>query len=200
MKRIYLLVTAITIWRISAFPILIALICLRQLPLFSALLALSFLTDAIDGFLARRYHVTSRGRTEWDSPGDDLTVAAAVIGLFVFRWDFVVRVQFFIFILTILFLIHTVAAVGRYGRLTAFHTRLAKISGLAQVVFFLLCFFFSAPPYIVFYVAAILTMFDLVEEIAMILSLEEWEPDILGWFELRRRRSRNKGDHSHSPR
>jgi CDP-diacylglycerol--glycerol-3-phosphate 3-phosphatidyltransferase len=201
MKKVYLLVTAITCWRIAAFPILIALICLRQLLLFSALLALSFLTDAIDGFLARRYHVTSRGGAEWDSLGDDLTVAAAIIGMFVFRWEFIVQVQLFIFILATLFLIHTLAAVGRYGRLTSFHTRLAKISAVAQAIYFLLLFFFSSAPYIVFYIAAIVTMLDLVEEIAMILSLDEWESDIRGWFELRRRqsRSKSKGDHSHFP-
>ena len=199
MRRIYLFVTFVTFWRIAAFPVLIALVCLRQLPLFSALLALSFLTDAVDGFLARRYHVTSRAGAEWDSLGDDLTVAAAIIGMFVFRWEFIVRVQLFIFILAALFLIHTLAAVGRYGRLTSFHTRMAKISAIAQAVFFLLLFFFPAPPFIAFYIAAILTLLDLLEEIAMILSLDEWEADIRGWFDLRRRRNNGKRDHSHFP-
>lgn len=199
MKRSYLFVTIVTVWRIAVFPVLIGLICLRQRPLFSVLLALSFLTDAVDGFLARRYHVTSRAGAEWDSLGDDLTVAAAIIGMFVFRWEFVVQVQLLIFILAALFLIHTIAAVGRYGRLTSFHTRMAKISAIAQAVFFLLLFFSAAPPYIAFYIAATLTLLDLLEEIAMILSLDEWEADIRGWFDLRHRRNDGKSDHSHSP-
>lgn len=196
MKRGYLIVTVITFWRIAAFPILIALICLKQLPLFGWLLGLCYLTDAIDGFLARRFGVTSRSGAEWDSLGDDLTVAASVIGMFVFRWDFVIHLQLFIFVLAALFLLHTLCAMGRYGRLTSFHTRLAKISAVAQAVFFLTLFFFASPPYIIFYAAATLTSLDLLEEIAMILTLDEWESDIPGWFDLRRRG--RKSDHSHS--
>src|SRR5579863_7906128 len=195
MKRMYLFVTVVTFWRVAVFPILIVTIWLRQLPLFSALLALSFLTDAVDGFLARRYHVTSRTGAEWDSLGDDLTVAAAIIGMFVFRWDFIVQVQLFIFIVAALFLIHTLAAVGRYGRLTSFHTWMAKASAVAQAIFFLILFFSASPPYVIFYVAVILTMLDLLEKIAMILSLDEWETDIRGWFDLRRRQKNRFSDH-----
>ena len=200
MNRLYyLLVNAITFWRIAAFPFLIALVWLRELELFSWLLVLCFLTDAVDGYLARRFEVTSTAGAEWDSLGDDLTVAAAVIGMFVFRWDFIVRVQVFIFLLAGLFLIHTLSAVGRYGRLTSFHTRMAKISAVAQAVFFLFLFFRQRPPLVAFYIAATLTMLDLFEEIVMILSLDEWETDIRGWFDLRKRKHQ-KSDHSHLAR
>ncbi|MBK8952477.1 MAG: CDP-alcohol phosphatidyltransferase family protein [Chitinophagaceae bacterium] len=42
-----------------------------------------FFTDSIDGFLARKYKVTSKFGTRLDSIGDDLTVFAATLGLFV---------------------------------------------------------------------------------------------------------------------
>lgn len=201
MKNASRLVNALSFWRIAVFPILVGLIIVRQEVMLGIALGISFLTDAADGWLARRYKVSTVSGAEWDSLGDDLTVLAAVIGMLVFKMDLIIGQWLIVFILGFLFLLYTAFALVRYGRLTSFHTRTAKMAAVAQAVFFTLLFLLPGLPVFVFYIASSLTVFDLLEEIAMILYIDEWESDITGLREiLRRERKRKSGDHSHSAR
>src|SRR6186713_1619428 len=90
-RRSLYIVNGITIYRIAAAPVLLFLLWKQELDWFKWLLAASFFTDAIDGFIARKYKVTSIAGARLDSIGDDLTVLVAIIGLLALKWEFVVR-------------------------------------------------------------------------------------------------------------
>jgi len=53
------MVNAITLYRLLAVSVLLTLLFNHQLILFKCLLVVSFLTDAIDAYLARKNKVTS---------------------------------------------------------------------------------------------------------------------------------------------
>ncbi len=59
-----------------------------------------------------------------------------------------------------------VIAFRKYGKTTAFHTYLAKLSALAQGVFILWLLFFG-PVYWFFYTMIILGLLETIEEIAL---------------------------------
>src|SRR5687768_2183846 len=99
------IINLITLYRTITFPLLLLLILYDNLVWFKWLLLASFFTDAIDGFLARRYNATSILGSKLDSIGDDLTVLAAMIGLFAFRNEFIVEQLQVFGILFALFLI-----------------------------------------------------------------------------------------------
>lgn len=187
MKKSYFITNAITGWRILMAPVIVALAWYREINLFKWLLAISFLTDAIDGFIARRFNVTSTRGAMLDSMGDDLTIAAAIAGMIIFKMDFVKEEASTFLILSILFLLHTTIALSKYGKLTSFHTWTAKIAAIAQASFLLGLFFLPAPPYTLFQIAAVLTLLDLMEEIVMMHILDKWEPDIRGLYSIWRR-------------
>src|SRR5687767_7798746 len=75
------LVNLVTLYRIVTFPLLVYLVLMDELELFKWLLGISFLTDAVDGQLARRFNANSVLGAKLDSIGDDLTVAAGAFGL-----------------------------------------------------------------------------------------------------------------------
>ena len=83
------IINLITFYRIVTFPLLVFLVLTQHLNTFKWLLLASFFTDAIDGYLARKYKATSILGAKLDSIGDDLTILAAVIGLFVTQFDFI---------------------------------------------------------------------------------------------------------------
>ena len=56
-KQSYYIINGITLYRVIAAPFLLYLVVTRQEDIFKWLLAFSFFTDAIDGFLARKYKV-----------------------------------------------------------------------------------------------------------------------------------------------
>ncbi|HTI10664.1 MAG TPA: CDP-alcohol phosphatidyltransferase family protein [Puia sp.] len=185
-KISYYIVNGITLWRVIMAPIVICLAFLHMEELFKWLLTLSFLTDAIDGLLARKYHVTSKKGSRLDSLGDDLTVLSAFIGMLVFKMDFVRLHQLILLILAGLWLLQLVLALIRYHRPTSFHTWMAKGAAILQGSFLLLLFFLPSPPLVLFYIAAAATGLDLVEEIIMVILLREWKADVKGLYNIYR--------------
>lgn len=53
-KTCYYIINGITLYRLLAAPVLVLLILTHQVNVFKWLLAVSFFTDLIDGWLARR--------------------------------------------------------------------------------------------------------------------------------------------------
>lgn len=191
-RQHYYMVNGITLYRLIAGPILLLLILIRQPDIFKWLLAVSFFTDAIDGYLARKYKVVSVMGARLDSIADDVTVVVATIGLFVFKSAFIKEVYGLLILLFALFVIQVTVALVRYGKVTSFHTYLAKIAAVCQGVFLILSFFVPAPLYLLFYIAVLVTALQLIEEIIMVLLLPEWETDIKGIYWLLKRKRKLK--------
>ncbi len=190
-RRSYYIVNLITRYRIGAAPVLIFLIFTHQPDLFKWLLAVSFLTDAVDGYLARKYKVTSKFGARLDSIGDDLTIAAAIIGLFVLKPGFISSQKMLVMILLVLFVLQNIFAYTRYRKQTSFHTYIAKAAALLQGFFMLSIFFLPQPVMILFYAAAYVTILDLIEEIILISLLPKWEADVKGvYWVLKKRKSK----------
>lgn len=181
-KSSYYIINGITLYRVLAFPLLLFLIFTNRPDLFKWLLAISFFTDAIDGFLARKYKVASVMGAKLDSLGDDLTVVAGVIGLFVFKWDFIRQQYIWLLFLLILFLMQVIAAFTRYGAFTSFHTYLAKLAAVFQGVFLILAFFTPEPILLLFYMAVAVTALDLLEEIVLTFMLPVWKANVRGIY------------------
>ncbi|GAA3923664.1 hypothetical protein GCM10022209_16110 [Chitinophaga oryziterrae] len=170
-------------------PVIIFLAIRGDGELFKWFLAISFLTDAIDGILARRYHISSKMGAKLDSIGDDLTVFAAFVGMLIFHPGFVRQELTLLLLLGGLYLLQLVLALYRYGKMTAFHTVLAKGAAILQAAFLLTFFFWPAVSGLLFYAAVVLTALDLAEEIVLVLLLREWKADVRGLYWILKDRS-----------
>ncbi len=192
-KRNKNLVNGITIYRIIAAPLLILLVIYDKMDWFKWLLGVSFFTDAIDGYLARKFNVTSIAGARLDSIGDDLTVLAGTVGLIVFKFSFLKQEIYLFILLLVLFILQTVFALIKYGKMTGFHTYAAKTAAVLQALFLILLFFLSEPLYVLFYAAVMITAIQLMEEIIMIFWLPEWEANVKGLYWINKRNKRFKG-------
>ncbi len=183
-KKAWYVINGITLYRVVAAPFLLVLLFTGRYELFKWLLGLSFFTDLIDGFLARKFKVTSVAGTRLDSLGDDLTILVAMTGLFVMKPEFIKQEKVAFIILLALFLVQTIYAFIRYGKMTSFHTWLAKAAAIFQGVFLLLVLFTGEPNMILFYTAVLVTMLELIEEIILVYLLPVWETDVKGIIQL----------------
>ena len=181
-KNSYYIINSITLYRLIAAPFLLFLVFTKEVNLFKWLLAFSFFTDAIDGHLARRYKVVSIMGAKLDSWGDDLTVIAGTIGLFVIKPEFIKKELIWFLLVFIVFLIQTISALVRYRKTTSFHTWLAKLAAILQGSFLIVSFFISQPPLLLFYIAVAATTLQLIEEIVLIFLLPKWKADIKGIY------------------
>lgn len=185
----YYLVNGITLSRVLAAPVLFILIFTHRFDIFKWGLLLSFTTDAIDGFLARRYHVVGVFGAKMDSIGDDLTVAAGIVGLLSSNMLFLMNRVEFVIALALLYIVQLGLAFYKYQRMTNFHTYVAKIAAVSQAAFLLSFFFFTGPLVPLFYLTVALTALDLIEEIVLIFVLPVYAVNVKGLFWVLRHRS-----------
>ena len=183
-------------YRIMAVPILISLIWFGEREWFSWMLLLSYSTDAIDGFLARRLKITSARGSQLDSIGDQLTLVIGLIGLFFFEYVFIAENYLLIFIAFVPYLIQMYIAFVKYGKATAFHTYLAKMSAITQGIFILWLLFFG-PVYWLFYVMIALGVLETIEEITLIFMYDNWVEDVKGYFWALKDKRRLKNTNTH---
>jgi phosphatidylglycerophosphate synthase len=178
----YYLVNGITIYRLVAAPAIALLVFYDQFELFRWLIAISFCTDAIDGFLARTLKVTSKLGARLDSIADDLTLVAAIYGAAVFKSEFFSTQFIAISLMVGLFVAQYVASLIRYKKLSSFHTYLAKLAMLLQGSFIILLFFLPEVPVWFFYIAVLVSVLDLVEEIILVFLLPKWTANVKGIY------------------
>ena len=176
-------------YRIFAAPFLLFLIWYDQHLLFTWLLLISYLTDAIDGYLARKLKITSARGSQLDSIGDQTTLIIGLIGLFYFETNFIKTNFTLILIAFIPYIIQMVIAYSKYGKATAFHTYLAKLSAIMQSIFILWSLFLS-PEYSLFYIMIGIGLLETIEEIILIFMYDNWASDVKGiyWAQKDKRR------------
>lgn len=181
-RKSYYIINAITVYRLLSAFLLLYLIYRDRPDIFKWMIAISFFTDSIDGFLARKYHVVSVMGARIDSIADDMTVLMGIIGLFVWKPAFIQQEILLICFLLILFILQVSLAFLRYGKFSSFHTYFAKTAALFQGLFLIFAFFLTDMPYLLFYMAAVITALDLIEEIILVFVIPEWRANVKGLY------------------
>ena len=178
-------------YRIFAAPFLVLIAWSGERELFSWLLLLSYSTDTIDGFLARKLKITSPRGSQLDSMGDQLTLIVAFIGLLRFEFEFISEQYQWILIPFSLYCIQMLIAFKKYRKATAFHTYLAKISAVVQAAFILWLLFFE-PVYWLFYTMIIIGIVETIEEILLIFLYPNWVAGVKGYIWARNDKRRER--------
>ncbi len=173
----------ISFYRIASSPLLLFLLWFQERELFAWFLLISYSTDMIDGFLARRFNMTSPRGSQLDSFGDQITLILGFLGLLIFEFGFIEKNYILIIIAFIPYIIQMLIAYTKFGKATAFHTYLAKLSAIVQAVFILSSLFFY-PVHTLFYFMIVLGFLETIEEIILIFLIKEWASDIKGiyWY------------------
>jgi len=171
----------ISFYRILAAPFLLVLLWLDNRETFTWFLLISYFTDMVDGFLARKFKISSARGSQLDSFGDQVTFVIGILGLFIFENGFVIQNIFLILISFTPYVIQMIIAYVKYGKATAFHTYLAKLSALIQGTFILWALFFM-PNYWLFYAMIAFGILETAEEIILIFMHKQWVSDIKGIY------------------
>ncbi|MEB8329867.1 CDP-alcohol phosphatidyltransferase family protein [Flavobacteriaceae bacterium KMM 6897] len=168
-------------YRIFAVPLLLGLVWFGERQLFTWFLLISYSTDVIDGYLARRLNIVSARGSQLDSVGDQITLVMGLVGLLVFETAFMKANYGLILLAFLPYVLQMIIAFIRYGKATAFHTYLAKTSAVLQGVFILWLLFFG-PVYWLFYAMIGVGILETIEEISLIFMYPHWVKDVKGIF------------------
>ena len=168
-------------YRVAAAPFLLVVLWLNEREIFCWLLLISYCTDAVDGFIARKLKITSPRGSQLDSFGDQITFVIGILGLLVFEREFIIKNLPIIAVVFVPYILQMIIAYLKYGKATAFHTYLAKLSAMLQSIFILWSLFFS-PDYTLFYVMIAVGLLETAEEITLIFMYDKWASDIKGIY------------------
>lgn len=169
----------LSLYRILSAPVLLGVIFFDLRLVFSILLLTSFLSDALDGFLARRMNIVTQRGAQLDSMGDAVTFAVGLVGMVKFETDFVMEQLPLLLFAFGFYIFQLGLAYWRYGMPSSFHTYLAKLSALVQGVF-MLWLFFVGIEYWLFYAAIVLSIVETIEEISLIILFPKWKSNVKG--------------------
>jgi phosphatidylglycerophosphate synthase len=178
--------------RIALAPALLTLAIAGSRPGFVVLLVAALLTDALDGFLARRFNAFSELGRKLDSAADYLTMITGVAGI-ALLWPEVVRREL-TWIITGLVAFFFVIVYGfvRLGRAPCYHTWASKTGAvICPLSLVPLLNEWTAVP---FHAAMVWLVVTGIEEIAIALVIPEHVGEMPSlWHALRRRQERREG-------
>jgi phosphatidylglycerophosphate synthase len=182
---------ALSAARIGVTPVLGYLAATGAARPFTWLLVPALLSDVADGFLARRFGLTSRLGAQLDSIGDALLFFAAVAGVVVFHPDLLRAHPLASLLLVGSWSAEILAALVRYRRPSSFHTYASKFAGALLGVMVGALFVFGLPP-LLFYAAIGVGVAAEIEELTLVWLLPEWRSDVPGlyWVLQERRAAR----------
>ncbi len=161
--------------------------------LFLWVLGISLISDALDGYLARKLNQTSEFGAKLDSWGDALTYAVMILALY-FLWPDIFSDQsVFLLMATLSFLVPLFVAVVKFGNYPSYHTVGAKIAALLIAPAYYLLIIFDAD--ILFRLVILFYLIVAVEEIFITYLLRHPKTNISSaWMLIKEQRNHSKSN------
>ena len=175
----------LSLLRLACAPFLVLAGLAESSVPFFAILSLMLLSDALDGFLARKLNQTSVLGARLDSYGDYATYLAVALGAWLQWPERIEREAGVILFAVAVFVLPALASIVKFRRFASYHTRITKLSAIliSLGVFALLLFDLAWP----LYVAVTVLTVEAVENIAITLTLDAPRTDISSYWSLRKK-------------
>jgi len=189
-QKIWTIPNIITFYRLLAFPVILFFILTKNEKLFVVFLIINLLSDAIDGYIARKFKMETEFGARLDSIADNLTYVLAFTGIFVFKLEdlmpYIVSLSVYIGLLII-----TVAlSLVKFKRFPSLHLYTTKINGYVQGIFMICLFTVGLIP-LIYYTVITLGIIGAVESIVIQLIISEMRSNVKGLYWVIRERKKD---------
>ena len=167
--------------RIVAIPVLIFLALTDREDAYKWLLLAAFISDIVDGLIARTFSITSMLGSRLDTLADTLLWPAAIFGIWIFHPEVMTEHWLVIVLVLGLWAIEMIVAWLRYGKLTSFHAYTIRVSVYGFGIFIMSLFLWGLHPWLL-YVASAFNMLGNLESLIIMALLPEWTSDVRGLY------------------
>jgi len=161
-SNLYSIPNILSLLRLALVPLLVGLASAQRGDIFLVVLAVSLLSDVLDGYLARKLGLVSELGAKLDSWGDILTYAAMILGLHLIWPDIFDKQAEFLFAAMMSFILPTLLAFRKFGAYPSYHTWGAKLAAVLM-----------APAYYVLILADADSFFRVVILFHLLVAAEE---------------------------
>jgi len=161
-SNLYSIPNILSLLRLALVPVLVGFASAQRGDIFLVVLAVSLLSDVLDGYLARKLGLVSELGAKLDSWGDILTYAAMILGLHLIWPDIFDKQAEFLFAAMMSFILPTLLAFRKFGAYPSYHTWGAKLAAVLM-----------APAYYVLILADADSFFRVVILFHLLVAAEE---------------------------
>lgn len=160
----------LTVLRIGLVPILIWLAWQGNSKLFLGLLIFAFITDVLDGTIARTFNLQSRLGAKLDSLADFAVYMSLPLCAWLLWPDVIQREIFFVLAIVLSILIPVLLGILKFGSYPSYHTWLTKLAAVAMACASI--YLFIGGPAWSFRLAAMLCVLAATEEVLITFLLK----------------------------
>lgn len=164
------------------------LLLINQQPLFSICYLMCGLTDVLDGFIARKYHLQTTLGSKLDSLGD-FVFFVIVLFLYFKTRSYPAWIIYGIVIVASIRFFHLILTKVKFAQWGMLHTLSNKMTGFALFFLCFAVFTFGDVPEYVWVVTFLLALFSSIEETIIVWCSSSYEPDPKGFFTVSHRSS-----------
>ena len=181
--NLYSIPNILSLLRLARVPVLVALASAQQGDIFLLVLAVSLISDVLDGYLARKLNLASELGAKLDSWGDILTYAAMILGLHLI-WPTIFDQQAeYLFAAMMSFILPTLLAFRKFGAYPSYHTWGAKLAAVLMAPAYYVLILTDADSF--FRVVILFHVLVAVEEMAITSILNQPRSNVGSVFYLR---------------
>ena len=176
----------LSLFRIAAAPFLLLTGWLGMPTGFFILFGLMMLSDAVDGYVARKRHQTSELGARLDSYGDMVVYLSTPIAAW-WLWPDIIKEELpYIVVVIGIYLLPAFFSFAKFGRIASYHLWSAKISAVLMGAGIVLLFGFHDNRF--FHLAICFVILEAIENIAITSLLPEPKINVRSLWHLLRER------------
>lgn len=172
-------------------PVIAALALSEERSFFIIFLCISFVTDVLDGLIARVWNLSTEIGSRLDSIADELTYVAALVGIFQFEYQALKPHIAMLYVFIGMLLVATLIPIIKFKETPSFHLYSFKANALLQSLFIFCLFVFGFHVYLYYFVMSF-GILACIEVISVALVLDEPISDAksLYWVLCKNKRGR----------
>lgn len=174
----------LTLTRVLSVPPLWALAMFDYRLTFTVIFALSWLTDALDGYFARKLNQCTDFGAWFDSFADNLLIVSMPFWIALLRPGFVLQYKWALLGLVVLFFLSLAIGYIKYHVMVHYHLWSSKIAAIMLALFFVYILLFEPHPWLV-HATFIVFGLELLEEILVTLNSKKMSPNKKSLFSPR---------------
>ena len=138
-------------------------------------------TDALDGFIARRFNMQTRLGVKLDSIADFAMYLLAMYAMLHLKWEDLSAYRYSFYLIIFFYLFIDIFALIKFKEISSLHLIISKINGVVQAVFFLILFTKGFYPYL-YWLVFILAFISFVENLYFLIKLKKMRGDLKGIY------------------
>ncbi len=139
------------------------------------------MTDALDGFIARRFNMQTVFGAKLDSLADFAMYITGIYGLLVLKWDILHTYRYSFFFLIFYYVFIDLFALVKFKEVSSLHLISSKISGFIQAIFYLSIFTIGFYP-VLYWVMFIISTLSFIENMYFLIKLKKMRSDLKSFF------------------